>query len=126
MVSLAGVLRDVLPLGAAETCSSRHPAVSRARDYIHQNWRENFALSDLARAAGASPSHLVRTFRDQVGMPPAAYRRALRVQAAQRMLRAGEPPGQVAAACGFYDQAHLNRHFKSVTGVTPGRYARCA
>ena len=69
-----------------------------------------------------SPFHLVRTFHREVGMPPAAYRRALRVQAAQKLLRRGEPLRDVALTCGFYDQPHLTRHFKAVTGVTPKRY----
>jgi AraC-like DNA-binding protein len=56
-------------------------------------------------------------------MAPSAYRWALRVRAAQRLLRAGHPPARVATDCGFYDQGHLNRHFKRATGVTPGQYA---
>lgn len=28
----------------------------------------------------------------------------------------------VAGATGFYDPAHLTRHFKRLVGVTPGRY----
>lgn len=33
---------------------------------------------------------------------------------------------EVAAAVGFYDQAHLTRHFRRVLGVTPGAYVRHA
>jgi AraC-like DNA-binding protein len=29
----------------------------------------------------------------------------------------------VAIAAGFYDQAHLTRHFKRHVGTTPGRFA---
>jgi AraC-like DNA-binding protein len=29
---------------------------------------------------------------------------------------------QAAVEAGFYDQAHLTRHFKRVFGITPGRY----
>jgi len=32
----------------------------------------------------------------------------------------------VATEAGFYDQAHLTRHFKRITGVTAGRYVRDA
>jgi AraC-like DNA-binding protein len=100
-----------------------HPGVARALAYIQDLWREDFALADLAEAARVSPFHLVRLFRQQTGMPPSAYRRALRVCAAQRMLRNGWPPAETAAECGFCDQSHLNRHFKLVTGVTPRQYA---
>ncbi|HEY3477343.1 MAG TPA: helix-turn-helix domain-containing protein, partial [Streptomyces sp.] len=31
----------------------------------------------------------------------------------------GRPAAEVATLAGFYDQSHLNRHFKKVLGVTP-------
>jgi AraC-like DNA-binding protein len=98
--------------------------VGRAADFIEAHWHEDFTLSDLAGAAEASRYHLVRTFHRQMGAPPSAYRRALRVAAAQRLLRGGERPADVASACGFYDQPHLNRCFKQAVGVTPAQYAR--
>jgi AraC-like DNA-binding protein len=98
------------------------PTVDAAREYIHAHWRENFTLDQMSRAVGFSAFHLARTFRNEVGMAPSAYRRALRVQAAQRLLRARTPPARAAIECGFYDQAHLTRHFKRVTGVTPALY----
>ena len=33
-------------------------------------------------------------------------------------------PAEVAAAVGFYDQAHFTRHFRRHTSVTPARFAR--
>lgn len=120
-----GALLEVMAIGAPAdvTGATAHPAVQAAREYIHAHWAENFTLDDLARHAAFSRFHLLHRFRDQVGMAPSAYRRALRVQAAQRLLRAGTTPTAVAMECGFYDQAHLNRHFKRMIGVTPTRYA---
>jgi AraC-like DNA-binding protein len=34
----------------------------------------------------------------------------------------GMPAAQAAVEVGFFDQAHLTRHFKRIYGVTPGRY----
>jgi AraC-like DNA-binding protein len=44
------------------------------------------------------------------------------VDLARRLVLGGMPPAQVATAAGFHDQPHLTRHFRRVTGTTPGRF----
>lgn len=97
-------------------------AVVVAREYLHAHFHEPVKLAALARVCGASPYHLVRTFREVVGMPPHAYLTQLRAHHARARLVAGEPPASVAFRCGFCDQSHLNRAFKRLFGVTPGAY----
>jgi AraC-like DNA-binding protein len=46
----------------------------------------------------------------------------VRVHRARRMLKDGIPIAEVALQLGFTDQSHLNRHFKRMTGITPGLY----
>jgi AraC-like DNA-binding protein len=121
--STTSLLADIVSGQRPSTRPVAHRGVSQAIDYIHAHLVEDFSLHDLADAVGTSPYHLARTFHDRVGVPPSSYRRALRVLAAQRLLRLGRRPADVAAECGFYDHSHLNRHFKSVTGVTPRQYA---
>jgi AraC-like DNA-binding protein len=83
-------------------------------------------LQALSRSAGLSAFHLCRVFREAVGMTPHAYQTQVRVRHAKSLLRAGLPITLVAAEAGFYDQAHLTRHFKRIVGLTPGRYAKDA
>ncbi|MGW5557128.1 helix-turn-helix domain-containing protein [Micromonospora sp. NPDC003944] len=45
-----------------------------------------------------------------------------RVQLAGRLLLAGQRPVETAVAAGFFDQAHLTRHFRRYLGVSPARY----
>jgi len=61
-----------------------------------------------------------------MGVPPYAYLVQLRVNRAQAMLCAGSSVSDVAYACGFCDQSHLNRMFKKAVGVPPGKYVRQA
>ena len=125
--TVTGVLAAVADLASdqgSEQSATPPVRVERARQFIEEHWRRDFSLSDLAQATNTSPFHLVRTFRYHLGVTPSGYRRALRLSAAQRLLRQGRPPVDVAVECGFYDQAHLNRHFKLTTGVTPAKYSR--
>jgi AraC-like DNA-binding protein len=80
-------------------------------------------LHDLADMAGISPYHFLRVFRQALGLPPHAYLIQARVRRAQHLLRGGTSAVDVALAAGFVDQSHLTRHFKRLTGVTPGAYA---
>jgi hypothetical protein len=55
---------------------------------------------------------------------PHAYLSQLRVRKAKALLARGESVAAAALAVGFVDQSHLNRHFKRITGFTPGHYRR--
>jgi len=126
--SLTALLCSLRPLftgsgNAEESIHRSHSAVGRAREYIEHHWDRQVGLAELAAHAVLSPGRLSRTFHAELGLPPSADQRALRVEHAKRALRAGTPPAAVAIHCGFYDQSHLNRVFKQPVGTTPARYA---
>jgi len=102
------------------------PAVKRIRDHIHDRYRENISLADLATVSGMSRYHLIRVFRMETGLSPHAYLTQVRVNMAKGLLARRVPPAHAAAASGFFDQSHLTRHFKAITGLTPGQYASFA
>ncbi|HEX7867894.1 MAG TPA: AraC family transcriptional regulator [Variovorax sp.] len=76
----------------------------------------------LARRLGVSREHFHRLFRTAVGMTPAHYARLARIGRAKALLREGLAAAEVAAQCGFTDQAHFSRWFRRCFGVTPGNY----
>jgi AraC-like DNA-binding protein len=96
--------------------------IARARDYLDANLGREVELAEVAPVAGLSRSHFIRAFRQETGLTPHAYLMDRRFRTASRLLGRGEAPGDVAAACGFFDQSHLNRVFKARMGVTPGAY----
>jgi AraC-like DNA-binding protein len=121
LVLLAG--RHAAPPRAPRSPGGERAAVRRSREYLDEHAAENVPLQALARFAGLSAFHLCRVFGQAVGMTPHAYQTQLRVRRAKALLRAGLPITLVAVEAGFYDQAHLTRHFKRIVGLTPGRYA---
>lgn len=81
-------------------------------------------VSDIARALDLSHGHLDREFTRIVGLTPRMLARLLRVRRALAGIDVREPVrwADVAAAGGWYDQAHFNRDFKRHTGVSPRAY----
>lgn len=105
----------------------RAPAlVARLRELLDAHAVEGITLEQAAGVLDASPTHLVRAFRRETGIPPHRYLVGRRLDAARRRLLRGDRPVDVAAATGFYDQAHLTRHFRQLLGVTPGEYVASA
>jgi AraC-like DNA-binding protein len=81
------------------------------------------SLDQAATLLHSHPTHLVRAFSREYGLPPHLYLTGRRVELARRHLLAGLPPAEAAVQAGFYDQSHLTRHFRRMLGTTPTRYA---
>ena len=113
-----------LPRSDAEAASAM--VVRKARAYLEENYSAPIRVRDLSRVCGMSPWHLIRCFRDSVGVPPHAYLTGVRASRARDLLRRGHTVSSAAYACGFSDQSHLTRTFKKVYGITPGAYAAAA
>jgi transcriptional regulator GlxA family with amidase domain len=72
-----------------------------------------------------SPRNFARAFRREVGMTPAAYVQAQRVEAARRLLETtGRSVAEVAAASGFGRAETIHRAFRRVLHVAPAQYRR--
>lgn len=116
------LVRHSNPKYQLRTIDTEHPAVKRVREYIDAYYTEHISLQQLAKVADLSSFHLIRVFRRQVGLPPHAYLKQVRVKQAKILLRKGESIAQVALATGFVDQSHLTKQFKRIIGVTPKQY----
>ncbi len=97
----------------------------RAKEVLAAQMDGNISLVILANECGLSVSHFTRLFRRSVGLPPHRWLMAQRIDRAKSLLRdTGLSLAEVALACGFYDQSHLNRCFKTIIGVGPGTWRR--
>lgn len=82
-------------------------------------------VMQLVEILGVTERRLQRGFEEQVGVSPKRYAGIIRMQHALRMLRYKTGDMSFAAiACdsGFFDQAHLIREMKNLSGLTPGQY----
>lgn len=79
---------------------------------------------ELARETGWSGRHLAARFAAEVGLSPKAVARVARFDTARRRLQTDDHLrlADLAAECGFYDQAHLAREFRSLAGCSPSAW----
>jgi AraC-like DNA-binding protein len=84
------------------------------------------SIRALANAVNLSLSQLERSFKEQVGLTPKLLARQRRAYAVVQEARWQSNPdwAQLAAGCGYADQAHLVREFSELVGLTPGAFAR--
>nr|WP_280853102.1 MULTISPECIES: AraC family transcriptional regulator [unclassified Streptomyces] len=79
-------------------------------------------IARIAAEVGWSQGYLIRRFTQQIGLTPKASARVLRFRHAVALLGRGAGTlTEISTACGFYDQAHLNREFRAIAGTTPGQ-----
>jgi len=78
-------------------------------------------ITELAEEAGWTRQHLTSRFRTEIGLGPKTVARVARLHRAVSLVGRPTPPSwaEVAHRCGYADQAHLNRDFRSLTGCTP-------
>jgi AraC-like DNA-binding protein len=94
-------------------------------DHVLANLEAPIRVEDLASVTRLSTSHFSRAFKLSFQLSPHAYIMALRLARARAMMLGGdEQMSQIAAACGFADQAHFCRAFRRKVGCAPGHWRR--
>lgn len=79
-------------------------------------------LDEVAAGAGLSSAQLNRLFNRHLGAPPARLARARRLEHAAKLLVATACQiAEIAAACGYADQATFTRAFSRSFGLPPGK-----
>jgi len=80
-------------------------------------------VSRLAASLGVTRQHLARRFAAHVGVPPKTFCRVVRLWQVLRSATGGRVNwAGLAADLGYSDQSHLVTEFRSLTGLTPGRW----
>ncbi|GGN02957.1 AraC family transcriptional regulator [Dyadobacter beijingensis] len=111
-------------LSQMQGSGSADALIANAISLIHKE-HGLMPVARLARLSGVTERQLQRKFEAHIGISPKRYAGIARMQYALKMLRrkpAGLSLAGVACESGFFDQAHLIREMKNLSGLTPGQY----
>ncbi|MFJ9448007.1 helix-turn-helix domain-containing protein [Kitasatospora sp. NPDC101235] len=100
---------------------------------VAEAWRRlrashgQLSAKDLAVATGRGSRRLQVLFREQIGLPLQSVSRILRFQRALTLpSETRRSLADLAALCGYYDQAHMTRDFRDLAGLTPAQLCTLA
>lgn len=95
----------------------------RARDHVDRNYRDPLDLDALARVAGVSKYHFVRSFEATYGETPMRYLTRRRIERAQDLLRAANLTiTEICMLVGFSSLGSFSSRFTQLVGESPTAY----
>lgn len=97
--------------------------IAEAVRLIERDMSEVVCFDAVAGQVGLSPSRFHHLFRDTVGVPPGAYLRRIRLDAAALRLQwTSEPARLIAIGLGYDSHASFTQAFRRRFGTSPGRF----
>lgn len=80
-------------------------------------------MGDVAFKHGITPRYLHKLIYRYTGLSPKSFNKINRFQQSLKLIAKNEQPlTSIAYDCGYFDQSHFIRDFKSFTSVTPSAY----
>lgn len=99
--------------------------ISHVKNLLYDRWYEQPTLQQLAAEVGVYPTTISKYFIRYFGCTLGAYLRRLKVERAIVLIcRQQHSLSEIAHLCGFADQSHFIRSFKSETGYLPKAFGR--
>lgn len=116
------VLEEYL-IGRAFKPLERHPAVGFALSQFSNTDRVR-TVAEVSEKVGFSARRFIQLFNDQVGLTPKLFCRVRRFQQVLNLIHEGTNSDwvEIAAGCGYFDQAHFIHDFKAFSGLNPTAY----
>ncbi|MEK4059176.1 MULTISPECIES: AraC family transcriptional regulator [Paenibacillus] len=96
--------------------------VKQAKEMMYGSIGNVLKLDDLCKEFGMSKYQLIREFKAHTGISPYQFFLNCKVEHAKRSIEASKDIYTAVAEYGFVDLTHLNRHFKSMFGITAYEY----
>lgn len=96
-------------------------------EYIEANLDQKITLSDLAAIAGVGKFYFSRLFKNSLNLTPYRYVLQQRIEKAKRLLKYSNIPiCDISLECGFSNQSHLAKHFRTIVGISAMNYRKSA
>lgn len=97
--------------------------IKKAKEMLYENLMTIPKLDEISCELHLSKFQFIRFFKAHTGISPYQYFLNCKIVRAKQLIEKNKDIYSAVAECGFVDLAHLNKHFKSVFGITAFEYS---
>jgi len=99
------------------------PAITKAREYIHEHSSNELTLAEVARSINTSTFYFCKLFKRVTGIHFTEYVSRVRIERSKNLLlNPNLRISEIAFEVGFQSLTHFNRMFKKILGQSPTNY----
>jgi len=125
--SLLSIFADHLSMKsnqiAVQTTNAEPPVVTKAKQFIQENYTEDLSLGQVAAVVHTSIFYFCKLFRKVTGTTFTEFVSRTRVEKAKNLLlNPNLRISEIAYEIGFQSLTHFNRVFKNIVGESPTEY----
>ena len=100
-------------------------SINKAREYLRENWIEDFSLEKTARAANLSPYYFSRLFKKETGITPHEYYLNIKLERLkEKLCDTSLSISEAFMSCGIDYHGYYGKLFKKKFGITPSQFRK--
>ncbi|WP_400080961.1 helix-turn-helix domain-containing protein [Winogradskyella sp. R77965] len=94
-------------------------------ELLHDQWNKQITLNQMSKIVGVHPITISKNFRKYFKYTLGEYQRKLKIEKSIELIKNSSMSlSEIAFYCGFTDQSHFIRNFKSMTGFLPKQFQK--
>ncbi len=94
-------------------------------ELLYDNWNTPMTLNQMGSIVGVHPITISKYFRKYFNCTLGEYLRKLKIEKSIKLIKDSSMSlSEIAFYCGFADQSHFIRNFKSMTGFLPKQFQK--
>jgi AraC-like DNA-binding protein len=119
---LLSLADSLIQTNLSTDCKKDNAPIRKAKEMFHAYLDNVLKLDEICKELNLSKFQFIRLFKAHTGISPYQYFLNCKIERAKQLIEKNGDIYSAVADCGFVDLTHLNKHFKSVYGITAFEY----
>ncbi len=111
--AMQSTVKDLLSDMSTKIDKPVPPKIKKAILYINQNYKQSITLKDLSDFCGITPQHIIRLFKNELGVTPTQYINRFKINYAKSLIRNNTALSvkEISYELGFENPSYFSRLF---------------